>query len=81
MLHSAGAYGKGAVAMSELIDQNITEQEMIDIACESAMFQYNMDHRSDIFHQRWSNSTDKVWPADVNVVIQDGEITACKVVW
>ena len=65
------------------IDQNITEQEMIDIACKSAMFHYNMEQvLGGFFYQRWSDgSTDKVWPADVNVVILDGEITTCKVIW
>ena len=63
------------------IDQNITEQEMIDIACESAMFAYNMEHDlGGFFYQKWGVS-DKVWPADVNVVIQDGEITSYVVVW
>lgn len=64
------------------IDQNITEQEMIDIACESALIQYELDRDlGGFFYQRWSNSTDKIWPADVNVVIRDGEITSCKVIW
>ena len=65
------------------VDQNITETEMIDIACESAMFHYNMEQVLDgFFYQRWGvGSTDKVWPADVNVVIQDGKITSYVVVW